>query len=89
MADLLSIQVHVPVTKCESGKFFEKEDNLQHSVSKIRKIENSFNNPINSLDKGTKYSYLPRRKAVDIEFKNLVYAVPENKRKGNKAILQL
>ncbi|CAD5119901.1 DgyrCDS8481 [Dimorphilus gyrociliatus] len=86
MADLLSIQVHVPVTKCESGKFLEKEDNIQQSVSKIRKIENSFKNPINSLDKGTKYSYLPRRKAVDIEFKNLVYAVPENKRKGLRYI---
>ena len=73
MAELLSVQVHVPVTQTEDGKVLEKKSVL--GFTRLKKAENS------SQDQ-PKFNYLPRRKAVDVAFEGLTYSVSEGRQKG-------
>jgi len=74
MAELLSVQVHVPLTKGEDGRLSEKTTGFP----RLKKIENR-----SALDSAkSKFHHLPDRKAVDIEFRGLTYSVSEGRRKG-------
>lgn len=74
MAELLSVQVHVPLTKGEDGRLSEKTAGFP----RLKKIENR--SALGSTK--SKFSHLPDRKAVDIEFRGLTYSVSEGRRKG-------
>ena len=81
MAELLSVQVHVPLTKGEDGRLSEKTTGFP----RLKKIENR-----SALDSAkSKFHHLPDRKAVDIEFRGLTYSVSEGRRKGKTPILPL
>ena len=76
MAELLSVQVHVPITKGEDGRLLEKKP-PPSTFSRLKKVENS------ALDT-PKFSYLSKkRKPVDLEFRALTYSVSEGRKKGN------
>ena len=76
MAELLSVQVHVPVTKGEDGRLLDKRT-LERGFTRLKKVENS------ALDREQKFgNYMPKRKAVDIEFNGLTYSVSEGRKKG-------
>ncbi|KAK2146990.1 hypothetical protein LSH36_575g02053 [Paralvinella palmiformis] len=75
MAELLSVQVHVPITKGEDGRLLEKKP-PPSNFSRLKKVENS------ALDT-PKLSYLSKkRKPVDLEFKGLTYSVSEGRKKA-------
>ena len=74
MAELLSVQVHVPITKGDDGKMLEKKT-AASGFTRLKKVENS------ATGNG-KFSYLPSRKAVDVQFKSLTYSVSEGRKKG-------
>jgi hypothetical protein len=76
MAELLSVQVHVPITKGEDGRLLEKKPPTNANFNRLKKVQNS------SLDT-PKFSYLSiKRKPVDLEFKGLTYSVSEGRKKG-------
>ncbi len=79
MAELLSVQVHVPLTKGDDGKLLEKGATRPAlgRIQRLKKVENS------SLDTtGNKFNAVSKRKAVDVEFKGLTYSVSEGRKKG-------
>ena len=79
MAELLSVQVHVPVTKGEDGKVVVLADKTSsQGFTRLKKVENCAQDKNSS----NKFSYLPKRKAVDIEFNGLTYSVSEGRKKG-------
>jgi ABC-type multidrug transport system fused ATPase/permease subunit len=92
MAELLSVQVHVPVTKSADGQMVEKSSatSTPSGFLRLKKIENA------AQDGGggalyvspAQFDYLPKRKAVNIEFKALTYSVSEGRKKGFKTILK-
>ncbi len=82
MAELLSVQVHVPITKGEDGKLLEKPQN-QTPFTRLKKVDNSVQNQTSN------FTYLPKRKAVDIEFKGLTYSVSEGRNKSEYSNLIL
>ena len=76
MAELLSVQVHVPITKGEDGKLLE-HPSPEKGFTKLKKIENT------SIDKPkSAFAYLPKRRAVDIEFNGLTYSVSEGRKRS-------
>lgn len=81
MAELLSVQVHVPITKGEDGKMLEKKTTIS-GFTRLKKVENS------TMDNHGKFSFLPNRRAVDVQFKALTYSVSEGRKKGYKTILK-
>ena len=74
MAELLSVQVHVPITKAEDGRILDKRT-VGPGFTRLKKVENSANS--NRFG-----NYMPKRKAVDIEFSGLTYSVSEGRKKG-------
>ena len=78
MAELLSVQVHVPLAKGEDGRLSEKTSGFP----RLKKIENR--SALHSSK--SKFSHLPDRKAVDIEFRGLTYSVSEGRRKGKTKV---
>lgn len=74
MAELLSVQVHVPVMKGNDGAFSDTQ-NVLDAALKLKKVENT------NLD-STNLNVLPKRKAVDIRFQDLTYSVSEGRKKG-------
>ena len=77
MAELLSVQVHVPVTCGEDGKLLTSVS--LGGFTRLKKVDNA-------VKDGLKFSHLPKRKAVDIAFKNLTYSVSEGRKKGIKTL---
>ena len=79
MAELLSVQVHVPLTKAEDGMLMEKRyPTTIGSFARLKKVDNTAQDG----SMAAKFDYLPRRRAVDIEFKSLTYSVSEGRKKG-------
>ena len=90
MAELLSVQVHVPLTKTEDGQLMEKR--VANSMmaggmggfTRLKKIDNAAQD--GTLGTATpapaRFDFLPNRRAVDIEFKGLTYSVSEGRKKG-------
>ena len=76
MAELLSIQVQVPLIKSAQGKvtlpnhYMISDDNVRTKKS-----------PSTFLSTEAGIDCLPPNKACNIEFKNLSYSVPEGRRK--------
>ena len=84
MAELLSVQVHVPVTKGEDGRLLDKRTLSSAGFRRLKKVENA------ASDGQQKFSnYMPKRKAVDIEFRALTYSVSEGRKKGECSILYI
>lgn len=71
MAELLSVQVHVPLVKTPDGKHIGG-NTLDRSTLK-KKVDNDVNGG---------FSFLPKRKAVSISFNAITYSVSEGRRKG-------
>ena len=79
MAELLSVQVHVPITKAEDGRILDKRT-LGTGFTRLKKVENS------AMDGQSERfgKYMPKRRAVDIEFSGLTYSVSEGRKKGER-----
>ncbi|XP_013397393.1 ATP-binding cassette sub-family G member 4 isoform X2 [Lingula anatina] len=84
MADLMSVQVHVPAV-------MEFED----TISQLDDQSRVGNSSVNSADyrlmkkvENSKAIALMKKKPVDIEFKDLQYSVSEGRNKGYKTILK-
>ena len=75
MAELLSVQVHVPITQTEDGKLCDK--NAVTGFTRLKKVDNAAQDQ-------QRFNYLPKRKAVDVEFDGLTYSVSEGRKKGDK-----
>lgn len=77
---MLSVQVHVPLTKAEDGHLMEKKPIAVPGASftRLKKIDNTELEAVAPFQ----FDYLPRRRAVDIEFKGLTYSVSEGRKKG-------
>lgn len=75
MAELLSVQVHVPVNRNEDGKLLTSAS--LGGFTRLKKVDNA-------VKDGMKFNHLPKRKAVDMAFKNLTYSVSEGRKKGKK-----
>lgn len=93
MAELLSVQVHVPLTKTEDGQLMEKR--VANSMmaggmggfTRLKKIDNAAQDGmVGTATTAARFDFLPNRRAVDIEFKGLTYSVSEGRKKG-KSIL--
>lgn len=82
MAELLSVQVHVPITKGDDGKLSEKRNQVGGFTRLMKKVEN---NAVAS----SKFNYLPKRRAVNLEFNGLTYSVSEGRKKGRLLILSI
>ena len=82
MAELLSVQVHVPLTKAENGLLMEKPAASSSGTrfARPKKVDNA---AAQDGSMAAKFDYLPRRKAVDVEFNSLTYSVSEGRKKGN------
>lgn len=84
MAELLSVQVHVPLTKGENGLLMERLPAPVAVASgtgfaRLKKVDNTI---AQDGSAAAKFDYLPRRKAVDVEFRSLTYSVSEGRKKG-------
>ena len=76
MAELLSIQVQVPLIKSPQGKVtLPNHYMINDSTVRPKKSPSTFLSTEAGID------CLPPNKACNIEFKNLTYSVPEVKRK--------
>ena len=64
----------MPLAKGEDGRLSEKTSGFP----RLKKIENR--SALHATK--SKFSHLPDRKAVDIEFRGLTYSVSEGRRKG-------
>jgi len=113
MAELLSVQVHAPMTltsvnvttapghplgpagtvavsvpvemehlktDCGAARRLKKVDNATQDVGGALGSDGTLGGP------GTKFDYLPKRRAVNIEFYQLTYTVSEGRKKGDHAI---
>ena len=80
MAELLSVQVHVPIIKGEDGNLLEKTPPTK-GFTRLKKIENS---EIDSGGKQNPFSHLQKRKPVDIDFRALTYSVSEGRKKSKR-----
>jgi len=112
MAELLSVQVHAPMTltsvnvttvpgqppgpagtvavsvpvemehlktDCAAARRLKKVDNATQDVGGAPGSDGTGGS-------GTKFDYLPKRRAVNIEFYQLTYSVSEGRKKGDHAI---
>jgi ABC-type multidrug transport system ATPase subunit len=85
MAELLSVQVHVPLTKAENGLLMDKRfataasGTCAGAFARLKKVDNAAAQDGCSM--AAKFDYLPRRRAVDVEFKSLTYSVSEGRKK--------
>ena len=78
MAELLSVQIQVPLVVGENGRLLERNDFYPVTVfPKLKKVENREVGTYASA-----FSQLPKIKAIDIEFKDLTYSVSEGRKKG-------
>ncbi|ESN94179.1 hypothetical protein HELRODRAFT_68730 [Helobdella robusta] len=90
MAELLSVQIQVPLVRGENGQLVERNDvpslSQQSGVSlpRLKKVDNR--DVITFVPSA--FSQLPKIKAIDIEFKDLTYSVKEGRKKGFKTILK-
>ena len=73
MAELLSVQVHVPVTHTEDGKLLDKSS--VNGFTRLKKVDNA-------SQEQSRFNYMPKRRAVDVEFEGLTYSVSEGRQKG-------
>lgn len=90
MAELLSVQIHVPLALDETGRLLEKGGlglaggPLAASAFggagvalRLKKVDNRTMETAASA-----FAQLPKRKSVDIEFTDLTYTVSEGRKKG-------
>jgi len=71
MAELMSIQVHVPLMKVCAFTDNCTADNGGVEMEKLRKVDND-----------GRSLYQSAKQTVDIEFKDLTYSVSEGRQKG-------
>jgi len=71
MAELMSIQVHVPLMKVAA---FTDNCTADYSAVKMERLR--------KVDNDGRSLYQSAKQAVDIEFKDLTYSVSEGRQKG-------
>ena len=76
MAELLSVQVHVPITKGEDGKLLEKTQPNPHGFTRLKKVDNK------GKQQESRFAYLAKRKPVTISFSGLTYSVSEGSKRS-------
>ena len=92
MAELLSVQVHVPLTKTPDGQLLEWTSPAAAAAPsnfmRLKKIDNAAQDGTGAASGGAttiapaQFDDLPRRRAVNIEFRGLTYTVSEGRKKG-------
>jgi len=91
MAELLSVQIYAPLSKADEAMLLERRlaaasASASSTFMRLKKIDNV------AQDGGaggtvasaasSQFDYLPKRKAVNVEFKSLTYSVSEGRKKG-------
>jgi len=107
MAELLSVQVHAPVTltsvnatsspapahsSAATATIPVEMEHLKTSADcgggarRLKKVDNATQDAGTAASSagvgGTRFDYLPKRQAVNIEFDQLTYSVSEGRKKG-------
>ena len=80
MAELLSVQIHVPLMMGDNGRLTERISSAPGNglaLSRLKKVDNRDVEATSAA-----FSQLPKRKAVDLYFKDLTYSVSEGRKKG-------
>ena len=110
MAELLSVQVHAPMTLTSVNATAAAPGQpsgpagtvavsvpveMEHlkadcgAARRLKKVDNATQD-VGGSDgtggSGTKFDYLPKRRAVNIEFYQLTYSVSEGRKKGDHAL---
>lgn len=92
MAELLSVQIHVPLVLDDSGRFLEQTifgvpagmaSPFGGIATRLKKVDNR------TMETASAFTQLPKKKAIDIEFKDLTYTVSEGRKKGRPYIRNL
>jgi len=99
MAELLSVQVHAPVTltsvNVTSPAAASVAGEMDHhhlksadcsGARRLKKVDNATQDVAvtgMSTAGGTTFDYLPKRHTVNIDFDQLTYSVSEGRKKGN------
>ena len=114
MAELLSVQVHAPVTLTSVNETTVTVDGagavagtaavsvpveMEHLLTdcggarRLKKVDNATQDHVGATGTtgtcgvGTRFDYLPKRHAVNIEFDQLTYSVSEGRKKGNDQLI--
>ena len=95
MTELLSIQIHAPRTSGHSPDPRVTPAPTTTSFLRLKKIDNAAQDGPGGGGGGAEgapiapaqFDYMPRRKAINMEFKNLTYSVSEGRKKGEYQFL--
>ena len=77
MAELVSVQIQVPLVVGENGQLVERNDNFHVPISipRLKKTDNKEGYT-------SAFSQLPKIKHINIEFKELTYTVKHGRKKS-------
>lgn len=83
MAELVSVQIQVPLVVGENGQLVERNDNcpVPISIPRLKKVDNKEGYT-------SAFSQLPKIKHINIDFKDLTYSVKHGRKKTYKTILK-
>ena len=89
MAELVSVEVHVPIGKGETDRLSPKTTTAMTTLRpSLKKVDNAAAAVANAdgvkKAKSHNYGAGPNRKSVDIEFTDIIYTVSEGRRKGRR-----
>lgn len=88
MAELLSIHVHIPPHNTASSEAMARAEAKKMEANGGAMPLHPLHKPSEAKDPKGRFAKLPKRKAVDIEFRDLTYSIKEGRHKDVKNILK-